>query len=695
LPTVAEAEAINAEITGVTVASPPVVEFTLTDDRGQGLVGLPASAIGFTFSKLMPGTDGNASSWQSYINTIEEANGIGPGTEDQLQSTRDRGENGDLVDHDDGSYTYTFSIDVTTVTDPVAVAYEPDLTHRVGAQISGFAPVDNPIYTFRPSDGALLNLFSRDIVTVETCNNCHERLALHGGSRTETEYCVTCHNPGSTDAQSTNTVNFTQMVHKIHRGKDLPSVIAGGEYAIWGYLDTKHDYSHTGFPQDIRNCRNCHDETNESTPDAANWMNVPTTEACGACHDDVNFLTGEDHSAGNIPATNADCATCHGPGGIDQLKVAEVHRMLEHEAAADFQYNIIDAINTGPGQKPTVTFSVTNPNTGDAYDIQNDEPFTQGSGASRVAIDIGWDTVDYTNTGSRSEVPGFRPGSAAQVISLDPLFGGSDDNNDGTFSVTSTMAVPAGVTGSLVVGIEGHPAIDLDSDGAANQIPVTSAVDYFAVTDAEAVPRRAVVAIDNCNACHESLSLHGSNRTDNPQLCVTCHNPNATDIRARNEAGVDAGTSADNLKEQAIDFKHMIHAIHDGNIAVYGFGGGLHDYRHVEYPGEISNCGSCHTGDSFFPVNQDFVLATTTNTGLDLGDPTDDVNTSPNASACSGCHQSDEAVSHMKLGGGSFNARQDANGNLIDLDTNGMVFESCEFCHDKGQTADVAVAHGQ
>jgi hypothetical protein len=84
LPTVDEAEVINAEITSVTVASPPVVEFTLTDERGQGVIGLPAGAIGFTFSKLMPGTDGNASSWQSYINTIEEANGIGPGTEDEL-----------------------------------------------------------------------------------------------------------------------------------------------------------------------------------------------------------------------------------------------------------------------------------------------------------------------------------------------------------------------------------------------------------------------------------------------------------------------------------------------------------------------------------------------------------------------------------------------------------------------------------
>jgi len=220
-------------------------------------------------------------------------------------------------------------------------------------------------------------------------------------------------------------------------------------------------------------------------------------------------------------------------------------------------------------------------------------------------------------------------------------------------------------------------------------------VDYFTVTDTLVVPRRSVVAIDNCNSCHQSLSLHGGNRTDNPQLCVICHNPNATDIRARIEAGVDASTSADGLKEQAIDFKQMIHGIHDGNIAVYGFGGSLHDYRTIEFPGEISNCGNCHEGNSFFPVNQNFVLATTIDTGLDLGDPTDDVNISPNASACFGCHRSDASVSHMTINGGSFNARQDADGSLVDLDTNGVVVESCEVCHNAGRIADVAIAHDQ
>jgi len=88
------------------------------------------------------------------------------------------------------------------------------------------------------------------------------------------------------------------------------------------------------------------------------------------------------------------------------------------------------------------------------------------------------------------------------------------------------------------------------------------------------------------------------------------------------------------------------------------------------------------------------VLATTIDTGADLGDPTDDVNISPNASACFGCHRSAPAQSHMTLNGASFNATQNADGSLTDNDTMGVVVESCEVCHAEGRSADVEVVHG-
>ena len=96
---IANATEINAVIENVVIASPPVVDFRLSDGNGNPVKNLPASAISFDISKLMPGTTGDASAWQSYINEIEEP-GVGPGTEPKLQAITENGMAGTLVDND-------------------------------------------------------------------------------------------------------------------------------------------------------------------------------------------------------------------------------------------------------------------------------------------------------------------------------------------------------------------------------------------------------------------------------------------------------------------------------------------------------------------------------------------------------------------------------------------------------------------
>src|SRR5689334_12127947 len=123
-----EATALTCAVDGITIASPPVVDFTMTNEHGVRFVGLAPGQIRFTLAKLVPGTNGNPDSWQSYINRTETkgagAWGAG-GTAIQANSES----NGTLVSNLDGTYRYTFANDVTNMTAPLAVTWQPTLTH--------------------------------------------------------------------------------------------------------------------------------------------------------------------------------------------------------------------------------------------------------------------------------------------------------------------------------------------------------------------------------------------------------------------------------------------------------------------------------------------------------------------------------------------------------------------------------------
>jgi OmcA/MtrC family decaheme c-type cytochrome len=695
-------------ITGVTIVNGyPVVDLAAETETGFAITTLTNSNLRFTFAKLTPGTDGDASAWQSYINQAEVSptsdGGPGPGTVDTIQATYDR--NGELTNNNDGTYSYTFVNDVTAIASPLAVAWEPTLTHRVAIQVGGF-PATNPIYDFIPDTGATTDLFTREIVATGSCNECHNPIALHGGGRIETQYCVTCHNPGSADANSGNTIDFKVMVHKIHMGADLPSVQAGGDYTIWGYRDSTHDYSDVEIPMDVRNCTKCHDGSDAETVDADNWQFQPTMEACGSCHDDVVFADGiAGGHPGGVVTNNADCTICHSEDLIAG-SVAEEHEIPEQTWAGRFEYNILSVVDTAPTEFPSITYSVTDPTNSDApYDLQNDPEFTSGS--TRLALDVAWSTTDYDNA-SGDRAP-------ATPLSLNALSG--TDNLDGTYTIVSGTAVPAGAVGSGAVGFEGHPAGDFDGDGTySDEVPVTGAVAYFAITDASPVDRRLVVDTENCLQCHadnDGLALHGGNRTDNVQLCVLCHNPNNTDLAMRptDPDGIDNGVNTaapDGREERSIDFKMLIHSIHASEIRedpfiVYGFFNSVHDFSDVEFPGDVADCETCHLEDTYTLPLSGSRLATTVDAGAtvlvpnpfgaatfdDAGaaaDPSDDGNITPVAAACSSCHDDATAQVHMELNGAAFSMTQP------DIDA-GVTVETCEICHGEGRVADVEAVH--
>ena len=689
---VSSAEKINVAINSVSVPAgggAPTASVLLTNDLGQGLSGLPAANIRFVIAQLTPGSNGGSSEWQSYV--TRSSNGI-----PNAQATTETATAGTYVDNDDGTYDYTFANALTAY--PGGPVFDATKTHRVGIEIrtnsGGFLPenipADNAPFDFLPTGGA--PIFERLIVDSDTCNACHDNLEMHGAARFDVEYCVQCHNPSSLDGDSGNTVDMKRLIHNIHSAR--------ADYQIVGYGGNVHDWSDVVWPQDVRNCETCHEEGDVNTPQASNWRLVPNRAACGTCHyDDGTPGNGEHefaiedgtHPGGFQFTDDTQCIDCHGPDGTVEnsegrlVQVPVAHEIREKTAGEAFSLNILDVINTGQGEVPEITFSVTDPTNGDAaYNIHTDAPFTTcAGGASRLSVNVAWSTTDYANIGS-----GRLP---AIPISMNPLLacgGASTDNMDGTFTVTSSLAIPATAIGSLSVAIEGHPAVDVYNDGSVERIAVANAVFYAPITDANADARRAVVDIDKCDDCHNQLSLHGNNRTDKPEVCVTCHNPMMTDVNQRAGEPCASTLGAD---DAPIDFKHMIHGIHaSGEIGkaydVCGFRSSVHSFDFT-YPGRLNNCEGCHLAGTYFPVDTTQVFGTT----FDANDPAtllDDRVVSPNTSVCSACHIETLDVEHMQQNGGDFNAGKAADGSMISSQ-----IETCDICHGPGRVADVKEMH--
>lgn len=708
--------ALRVGVTGVTINSPPVVNFTVTNQAGTGMAGLTTADLRFNIAKLMPGSNGGPSIWQNYIN---RANG------GAVQGSQERSASGyafgTLANKGNGDYTYTFDTDIKNLTCPAPctdadgkaldLSYQPGLTHRVSIQLANSAyPKAAGIYDFVPSSSAVTS--PRDIVSNAKCNACHSQLTAHG-TRVDTKLCVTCHNPGSWVAGTPNTtVDFKVMIHRIHynnNGVALPSVVAGTPYKIGNA-----DFSTVVFPQDVRNCTACHDATPgaaNTTAQGDNWKNQPSIAACGACHDDVYFGATADSSKpyqttahpGGVMTDSSACSLCHAAGKFtDNKDIVVAHNFPARftAASAKFKYNIISATPTAAGAKPVVTFSVTDPTNGDKpYDLKADAAFqdTKPGGASRLFVSIGWNTVDIGNKGN-----GLNYG---QPVSIDALATSVAGATAGTYTVTSPVAIPAGLTGSLRVIIDGHPAGDVTTAGTfTDRLKVTSVFKDAAVTGS-VTARRLVVDVAKCDVCHGVLSLHGNNRTDEPGVCVVCHNPNATDAdqRPATKAGVLTG-GADGKLEESIDFKTMIHAIHAGQasnggfrttgITVYGFGGRKIDFSSVVFPGKLKDCSTCHAGTSYqltgiwASPTANGVLGSTIGTGADPKDPTDNLRTSPTAAVCASCHDDSVAKAHMQdvtTTGASFLATQA----VINASS-----EHCVLCHGPGAFADVQVVHG-
>jgi hypothetical protein len=300
------------------------------------------------------------------------------------------------VQQSDGSFVYTFAT-------PLPAQYLPPLndtpsfgsddgertgeslldgTYTVGLAFgwnftvatAPFVDAGNATSDFRLGGSAVLA--HRAAVDQESCNRCHVDLRYHEDHWRDVTACLLCHTSGAEDLNDPSvaggtpgvSIDFRVLVHKLHDGRHLPSVLGvttlpdgSRDYAATPrpYLvadsdGSVHDYSTTGFPvfpsrtlpllkvfgwsglseeekakelamrTGVSDCTVCHGATNPDCPPSpggpaqgAIAYTEPTIRACYSCHDDV--VVGYPYVSnfppdGMLPQFDStQCKLCHSP----------------------------------------------------------------------------------------------------------------------------------------------------------------------------------------------------------------------------------------------------------------------------------------------------------------------------------------------------------------------------------------------
>ncbi|MEO8215550.1 MAG: OmcA/MtrC family decaheme c-type cytochrome [Acidobacteriota bacterium] len=633
----------------------PVVDLTITDSLDQPLDRLGKITPGaISISFILAWYDPATRQYTSYTVRTQTTppSSPHPGVS-AMQAGTDAG--GTFMDLETGHVKYTFKT-------ALPAGFDVTKTHTLGIYatraLNAVPGIDEELkksyvanveYDFRP-DGTPVTETWDKMRTATTCNSCHDPLSAHGGARQDVKLCALCHQPQTTDPDTGNTVDMKVMAHKIHRGENLPSVIAGTPYQIIGFNQTVVDFSTVAFPQDIRNCATCHEGSDPNNKGAQSnaWYTYPSRAACGSCHDDIDWVTGINHPGG--PQLNdSACASCHIPDSGQEFdaSIKGAHTIPEKsKQLKGISATIVSVSDMAAGKKPTVVFKITN----------GDGTAVDGTKLSTFAPIVGGPTSSYSKY--------FRESALAKAVF---------DAATGTTSYTFNNALPADASGTWTVSADIYRNVSLKrADGKAD-IAVREAafnpIKYVAVTGA-VDPRRMVVSTAQCNQCHNRLAVHGGQRM-NTEECVICHNPTEGDQSQR---------PATEGPAESISFNRMIHKIHKGeeltqDFTIYGFGGSRNNFNEVRFPGDLRNCAKCHVGTSYtLPLPTRIGSVTTLR---DYFSPQ-----GPATASCLGCHDNRDAAAHAFL-------------NTVTFPGGTTPAEACATCHGTGKDWSVERVHAR
>lgn len=658
----------------LTATPSPVVEFTVKTVHGGPVLGLTPTVTRFMVSKLVNDPAGRVPSrWQSYVNrSVTPSTGSPAVLANAIQANTETAATARWVELGDGKYRYTYAVDLDNVTAPIAVAYEPALTHRVGLEIrmSGAAEElapDNPVKDFVPNGG--VGSGSKLVAATENCADCHVRFDLHGGPRRTNEYCVTCHNPGTVDPDTGEDLGMAYMTHSIHLGE-----ARGEHFKVWGFTG-EFDFSEVTYPQSTLFCETCHTES-AAAPDGDDWKLRPSTAACGGCHVEGVEKTGPDpttgrytyrfqHSTFDFAATDVDCVGCHRVGGAAG-DILETHQKpvfdsgnrnvrFSVERGRDFSYEIRSVTDAVASKAPTVKFRILDK--GVPVDVTN---LTAANG--QLSLGLAWSTKDFHNVADLST--GVLAGARGRSLVIDLIANKAAlvADVEGGFTYTLASALPAGVNGDVMVTLYGRRQFADDSRAYPQ-----SAV-FFPGAE-----RQELVSQEKCENCHEFVEAHGGSRAGNPMMCNACHNSSG-------------GWAAEGFGP--IAFGAFAHNLHAGKIEEIG---------EITYPQSLSRCEACHLEGTYYAARTDALPISTdagpdqdlVASGIQNQNLFDDTWDSATAGTCGTCHNSGPAKAHMAQNGGAFDV---AGGKSL---TPSSATEACAVCHGPGRAVDTVKAHAE
>lgn len=635
---------LKIAVQSITIGSDrkPVVELTFKDDYNQPLDRLGQVTPGaISASMILAWYNPETRLYTSYTTRVQNSVAGNPNhPASAVQASADSG--GRWTDLELGRARYTFGTALPTGFDQTKTTTLGIYATRNLTALIGKSYYANVEHDFRPDGGTIAATAKWDKIKDGACLNCHDPLAIHGGSRRDVKLCVLCHSPQTDDPDTGDSVDMAYMVHKIHNGPNNTK-----PYVIIGNRNSVHDYSHVTYPQDIRNCDNCHEGINASQkPTQSNvWYTYPSRRACGACHDAIDFENGVGHPK---QPDDAACANCHQPESEKEFdaSIKGAHTIpVKSKQLKGINVQIVSVTNTKPGEKPTVVIKATY-NDGTAFDWRQ-------LSASRHPILAG-PATSYT-----------------KYYREDARTAGVWDAAKGTVTYTFTNKIPDDAKGTWTISgdFRGNATI---KDGQGNDLTVSESgmnpIKYFSVDASPVTPRRTSATIGQCNACHDRLALHGGQRLALDE-CIICHNPTMTDVAQRT-----SGTPA------SISMARMTHRIHTGHLliddyTIYGFGRTPHNYNEVLYPGDRRNCQACHTSSGYLlPIAKGADPVVTPD---DYWSPQ-----GPGTSACLGCHDSQDAAAHAYLNTANFPGSTGPS-------------ESCGACHGTNSTWSVDKVHAR